>query len=48
MSGNYDPVEIRNEFLTYTKQNGKVLPGLVKRREAEANMFNYGVYDSSH
>ena len=48
VSGNYDPVEIRNEFLTYTKQNGKVLPGLVKRREAEANMFNYGVYDSSH
>ena len=48
VSGNYDPTEIRNEFLSYTKQGGQVLPGLVKRREAEANMFNYGIYDSSH
>jgi len=30
---------IRNEFLKWTKSNGKELLGLKRRREAEANMY---------
>jgi lysozyme len=33
---------IRNEFMRWTRGGGKVLPGLVKRREEEANLY----YDS--
>ncbi len=30
---------IRNEFMRWTRGGGKVLPGLVKRREDEANLY---------
>lgn len=33
-----DPT-IRSEFMRWTRGGGKVLPGLVKRREAEANLY---------
>jgi len=33
-----DP-SIRAEFMRWTRGGGKVLPGLVKRREAEANLY---------
>lgn len=33
-----DPT-IRNEFMRWNKANKKVLPGLTKRREAEANLY---------
>lgn len=33
-----DPT-IRDEFMKWVKAGGKVLPGLVKRREAEANLY---------
>lgn len=38
----------KNLFLQYNKSNGVVLGGLVKRREAEYNMFAKGIYDSTH
>ena len=33
-----DPT-IRSEFMRWTRGGGKVLPGLVKRREEEANLY---------
>ena len=33
-----DP-NIRTEFMKWTRAGGKVLPGLVRRREAEANLY---------
>jgi GH24 family phage-related lysozyme (muramidase) len=48
LAGKYTPEEIEAHFGTYTKQNGVQLAGLIARRKAEANMFNYGIYDSSH
>ena len=36
--GNYDGAS--KEFLRYTKAGGKVLKGLVRRRQAEYNLFN--------
>lgn len=33
-----DPT-IRNEFMRWTRGGGKVLPGLVRRREAESNLY---------
>jgi lysozyme len=33
-----DPT-IRNEFMRWTRGGGKVLPGLVKRREEESNLY---------
>ncbi len=30
---------IRNEFMRWTRGGGKVLPGLVKRREEETNLY---------
>jgi lysozyme len=33
-----DPT-IRNEFMRWTRGGGKVLPGLVKRREEEATLY---------
>jgi lysozyme len=32
--------EIKSEFLKWNKANGKVLKGLTRRREKEANLFN--------
>lgn len=34
----YDP-SIKHEFARWNKSNGKVLPGLVRRRQAEADMY---------
>lgn len=34
--------DIKEAFLMWNKGGGKVLPGLVKRREAEANLFITG------
>lgn len=48
LDGKYDPAEVKEHFATYVYQNGTALPGLVKRREAEANMFSHGIYDSTH
>lgn len=36
-SGSLD--QARNGFLAYNKQNGEVLPGLARRREAEIKLF---------
>ena len=36
--GNYDVAS--KEFLRYTRAGGKVLKGLVRRRQAEYNLFN--------
>jgi lysozyme len=36
---NPDDPTIRNEFMRWTKAGGKVLKGLVTRREAEANLY---------
>jgi lysozyme len=38
---NANPIDatIRNEFMRWTKAGGKVLKGLVTRREAEANLY---------
>ena len=36
--GNYDVAS--KEFLKYTRAGGKVLKGLVRRRQAEYNLFN--------
>jgi lysozyme len=38
--GDYDGAA--NEFLKWNKSNGKVLPGLVRRREAERVLFLSG------
>lgn len=34
-----DPKSAANEFMKWTKANGKVLPGLVTRRSAEHDLF---------
>lgn len=34
--------KIRDAFMMWTKAGGKVLPGLVRRREAEADLFMNG------
>lgn len=34
--------QIADAMLAYNKGSGKVLPGLVKRRQAEQNLFNFG------
>lgn len=36
--------KVVEQFLTYTKQNGETLPGLVKRSIAEAMLFIDGNY----
>jgi lysozyme len=38
-NGNPDDPTIRNEFMRWTRGGGKVLPGLVKRREEEASLY---------
>ena len=45
---NRPEADIQSAFLMWNKCNGRVLKGLTKRRQAEANMYNYGVYDSTH
>lgn len=40
-----DYVGVGNEFLRWTKAKGKVLPGLVKRRRAEALLFLGGDWE---
>ena len=37
-------VDLEEEFLKWTKAGGKILPGLVKRRKAEARLFLTGIY----
>ena len=41
---------IRNEFLKWNKSGGKVLAGLTRRREAEADLYftEYKVYEIAH
>jgi lysozyme len=36
---NEDEERIAEGFMMYTKAGGKVLPGLVKRRQAEVDLF---------
>lgn len=36
------PEEITKQFMRWTKAGGKELPGLVRRRKAEAELFNTG------
>lgn len=45
---NRSAADIQSAFLMWNKCNGRALEGLTKRRQAEANMYNYGVYDSTH
>jgi len=40
--------EAKKWFKSFEKSNGKRLNGLVKRRKSESNMYECGVYDSSH
>ncbi len=46
ISGNYSKEEIEEEFLTYYNASKDGL-GTLKRRYAEAKMFNEGIYDSN-
>jgi lysozyme len=39
VNANPNDLTIRNEFMRWTKAGGKVLKGLVTRREAEANLY---------
>jgi lysozyme len=39
VNANPNDTTIRNEFMRWTKAGGKVLKGLVTRREAEANLY---------
>jgi len=39
VNANPEDLTIRNEFMRWTKAGGKVLKGLVTRREAEANLY---------
>ena len=34
-------------MLLYVKANGQKLPGLVRRRQAEVNLYKHGTYSSS-
>ena len=43
-----DASSIEKYFLMWNKANGKTSEGLTKRRKAEANLFNHGIYDASH
>lgn len=42
---NYTDLEFMNAFGSWCKAGGKVLPGLARRRIAEAKIFLYGDYD---
>ena len=39
VNANYNDPSIRSEFLKWNKAGGKVLAGLTRRREAEANLY---------
>lgn len=39
VKANPDNVNIRNEFLRWNKSKGEVLPGLIRRRKAEADLY---------
>ncbi len=45
---NKSAADIQAAFLMWNKCNGRTLEGLTKRRQAEANIYNYGVYNSNH
>ena len=40
--------EAPEKFSLWNQSNGKELKGLTLRREAEAKIFEEGIYDSSH
>lgn len=46
LNGN-DFAAVPSELKKWIKARGNVLPGLVKRREAEANLFTKGIYPTS-
>jgi lysozyme len=48
INANPNDKTIRDEFLKWTKANGKTLLGLVKRREAEANLYEKPIKIQSH
>jgi lysozyme len=39
VNANQNDLSIRSEFIKWNKANGKVLAGLTRRREAEANLY---------
>ena len=39
----FDHTQAAQEFLTWTKAGGKTLPGLIKRRHAEASLYQSGI-----
>lgn len=43
-----DWVQVEAKLKRWTKGGGKVLPGLVRRREAEYRMIRFGRYESDH
>jgi GH24 family phage-related lysozyme (muramidase) len=48
LNGKWSDKDIETQFLSYSSAAGKQLSGLVLRRQREANMFNYGEYNSEH
>jgi lysozyme len=40
MKINRQDFDVENEFLKYRKAGGKILKGLIRRRQTEANLFN--------
>lgn len=48
ISGGREADIITTDFCMWNRGGGKVMDGLTKRRIAEANIFNNGVYDSTH
>lgn len=48
VNGGRDASTIQSYFCMWSKAGGKVMQGLYKRRIAEANIFNNGIYDSIH
>lgn len=47
-NGVRDKYTITSNFQAWSMAGGKRLDGLYKRRTAEANIFNNGIYDSTH
>lgn len=47
---NKNPLDlgIQKQFLAWVKQKGTTLPGLVKRRTQEADIYLKGIYNSKH
>lgn len=46
-NGKRTRAEIKGKWLAYVKSNGKTLPGLVRRRKAELNLFKTKVTNTS-